>query len=465
MGIIINPYQVQAAVSAFDNTKSVNFDGVNDYVNLGGNPIDLTNDFSVNVWINKVDNSGGDDDRIYAQIEDADNHFQLITDNATQKFAVLFEVNNVVKINQITYGAITFDAWTCLSFTWDGTNGKFYKNGAEITTDGSTSIGAGSTFQTNIGRRPDGHSSTYYQGLIDEVSIYGSALTSGNITTIYNGGVPADLTDLSPTAWWRMGDGDTFPMLDNEQAYSNRSVDFDGVNDYVDLGDNNDFSFGDGSTDSAFSISAWIYRDGTTNDGIVAKDASSNREWAFYIYSGTLRMVLFDNSSGGYIGRRYGTTITNGEWHHVAATYDGGGAASDIKLYLNGTQVDNQGNSSGSYTAMENKGAEVRIGSKESDPLYFDGNIDEVAIFGSELSSGNVTTIYNSGTPNDISALSPLGWWKMGDGDTFATLTDNGSGSNDGTMTNMASDDITGAQTTGIMTNMVSGDIEEDVPS
>ena len=208
------------------------------------------------------------------------------------------------------------------------------------------------------------------------------------------------------------------------EAFSNYySTDFGGLNDYVNLGDSDSFSFGNGSTDSAFSISAWIYRDGTTNDGIVAKDASSNREWAFYIYSGTLRMVLFDNSSGGYIGRRYGSTITNGEWHHVAATYDGGGAASDIKLYLNGTQVDNQDNSSGSYTAMENKGAEVRIGSKESDPLYFDGKIDEVAIFDSELSASDVTAIYNSGSPDSLASQSNLkGWWRMGDGANYPII-------------------------------------------
>jgi hypothetical protein len=202
------------------------------------------------------------------------------------------------------------------------------------------------------------------------------------------------------------------------------SLEFDGVDDYVDLGDNNDLSFGNGTTDTPFSVSAWIYRNGTSNDGIVCKDASSNREWAFYIYSGTLRMVLFDNSSGGYIGRRYGTTITNGEWHHVAATYDGGGAASDIKLYLNGTQVDNQDNSSGSYTAMENLGAEARIGSKESDPLYFDGNLEEVAVFSSELSAGNVTTIYNGGLPTDLELFSPLptAWYRMGDGAVYPMI-------------------------------------------
>ena len=33
---------------------------------------------------------------------------------------------------------------------------------------------------------------------------------------------------------------------------------------------------------------------------------------------------------------------------------------------------------------------------------------------------------------------SPVSWWRCGDGDTSPTLTDNGSGGNDGTMTNFS---------------------------
>ena len=44
--------------------------------------------------------------------------------------------------------------------------------------------------------------------------------------------------------------------------------------------------------------------------------------------------------------------------------------------------------------------------------------------------------------PNNISGYPDLiGWYRMGDGDTYPTIQDN-KGSNDATMTNMASDDI-----------------------
>jgi hypothetical protein len=63
-------------------------------------------------------------------------------------------------------------------------------------------------------------------------------------------------------------------------------------------------------------------------------------------------------------------------------------------------------------------------------------NIDEVSLFNSELSANDITSIYNSGVPNDIKQSFALSWWRCGDGDTSPTLTDNGSGGNDGTMTN-----------------------------
>ena len=60
-----------------------------------------------------------------------------------------------------------------------------------------------------------------------------------------------------------------------------------------------------------------------------------------------------------------------------------------------------------------------------------------------------IVQLYNSGAPIDLSADSGNYdnsgdldyWWRMGDGDTFATIEDN-EGSVDLTMTNMASDDI-----------------------
>ena len=46
----------------------------------------------------------------------------------------------------------------------------------------------------------------YYLGNISNTAIWTSALSEANILSIYNNGRPADLTSLSPVAWWRMGE-------------------------------------------------------------------------------------------------------------------------------------------------------------------------------------------------------------------------------------------------------------------
>jgi hypothetical protein len=216
-----------------------------------------------------------------------------------------------------------------------------------------------------------------------------------------------------------------------------KSILLDGIDDYVDCGDNDNLSFGNGSNDSPFSISAWIKIGQTTTQGIVSKYGTNNvtREYLFQITASKIRLTLI--ASGGATNFATGNTaLSLNTWHHVAFTYDGSGGATaynGINLYVNGT-AETATTGGSAYTAMTNTVTDVEIGRYGSREL--NGAMDEVAIFSSELSASDITSIYNSGVPNDISSLSPLSWWRCGDGDTSPTLTDNGSGGNDGTMTN-----------------------------
>lgn len=52
---------------------------------------------------------------------------------------------------------------------------------------------------------------------VNELALWG-ADRSADIATIYNGGVPHDLSVVAtpPTHWWRMGDGDTYPLVEDQ---------------------------------------------------------------------------------------------------------------------------------------------------------------------------------------------------------------------------------------------------------
>jgi len=93
-------------------------------------------------------------------------------------------------------------------------------------------------------------------------------------------------------------------------------------------------------------------------------------------------------------------------WHFVVATYPGqtdtpGTAASLIKLYVDNVLVDSTAYENAQYTAMEVTTIKPRIGAQidGSDALQYvwANKIDNVILFGKELSAANVSTLYNSG--------------------------------------------------------------------
>jgi hypothetical protein len=235
---------------------------------------------------------------------------------------------------------------------------------------------------------------------------------------------------------------------DTTTAFANRfALDLDGAGDYMALGDQDIFSLGDGAgTDNAFSISVWFNADSIGTFVIAAKDASGAREWEIRTISSQLHFYAF-GTGGGYIGRNYSTALSTGQWYHAVVTYDGSKANSGIKLYLDGSQVDNGDYSGGTYTAANNTTTEVRVGQAEINSSAGDGKIDELAIFNSELTAAQVSNIYKgessggsggtNGKPGDLSTFSPVGWWKMGDGaegGSGTTIYDASINSNNGTL-------------------------------
>jgi hypothetical protein len=214
-------------------------------------------------------------------------------------------------------------------------------------------------------------------------------------------------------------------------AFTNtKSILLDGIDDYVDCGNPTSLQI-----TGALTISAWVKTTNTSTNGVVVgKDGVSphaTRSYQIQVQSsGTARFVIF--KSGSVVELVTGTTLVNdGNWHHVMGVNDG----IDLKIYVDGTL---EATDLGGGGTIQNGTANFNIGRRQgntTNELEFLGNIDEVAIWNSDQSA-NATTIYNSGVPNDISSLSPLSWWRCGDGDTSPILTDNGSGSNDGTMTN-----------------------------
>jgi len=201
------------------------------------------------------------------------------------------------------------------------------------------------------------------------------------------------------------------------------SINLNDSNGYIDCGGNADFSFTDGAgNDSAFSISAWVKLDSVNKARVVAK---GNVEWLFGTdYQNKFNIVLFGNDGlDDYISIRETASLTTGTWHHLVVTYDGSKTTAGVKLYRAGSIItDLTDKSVGTYSGMASQQGSLWIGKWAYNNSFANGLIDEVAVFDYELTSPQVSTIYNetnsNGSPADISSLNPLGWWRMGDTDT-----------------------------------------------
>lgn len=177
------------------------------------------------------------------------------------------------------------------------------------------------------------------------------------------------------------------------------ALDFDGTDDYVNLGDDDDFSFGNGDNDEAvtwFGVMEVI--DSGTSQRMIAKrdDTTSleKREWTIYMGGTRLfSLIQFDESANVSCHRLTTVALSIG-WHTWAITSpgDGGATAMDnVKIYIDGGLIASTATNNVSYVAMENLTTPCWIGASKGiggTPVYFlHGNNALTGMDGSEWSA------------------------------------------------------------------------------
>lgn len=219
--------------------------------------------------------------------------------------------------------------------------------------------------------------------------------------------------DHGPVAYWEMeedsgtvcadtvGDWDgeyrNGVSLGNAGAFSTDTLsgDFDGNNDFVDVGTGMEIS-GDELT-----IIAWIKgaSSGSSEDVIVCQSpggSASKRLWSLSTKSsGRNPTFRIKTSSGSKQLKDGNTNLQNGTWYFLAATYDG----SAMRIYVDGEEVKNASKSGDLETDTD---AEVWVGSEPTtqgaDP--WEGGLDEVAVYDKVLSAEEIAELYDMKTPS-----------------------------------------------------------------
>jgi len=165
--------------------SSLNFDGSDDYINLGtSSPAFLsTPTKSVTAWI-KVTGGQNTWRAVISHAISGFFHFQIQTSN---KLEVYFYGPGKNATSNTLFNSANYNKWFHIVGVWNGTYAIIYINGIEEnrSTAGSGAVLA-ATSNVYIG---DGYQlSRHFPGQIDDVRIYNYALTSEQIKQLYNGG-------------------------------------------------------------------------------------------------------------------------------------------------------------------------------------------------------------------------------------------------------------------------------------
>jgi hypothetical protein len=174
------------------------------------------------------------------------------------------------------------------------------------------------------------------------------------------------------------------------------------VSQLFSAGDHADFSFGDGSNDSPFSIIALCKFSSLVGKHVVAKadytTGATKREYRFGTNSSSkLFFHLTDESSSGVISRSANSAVVpTDEFCVVIATYDGSKSVSGLKIYLDGEQVDDTSSTSGSYGGMEDTAAELKslvTLATGANGQAFVGDVSVVGLVAEELDAEQIKRI------------------------------------------------------------------------
>jgi len=148
----------------------------------------------------------------------------------------------------------------------------------------------------------------------------------------------------------------------------------------------------------------WFYPTSTTQDFLFSDTAGGGRA---FINAGTF--TLKGHGTVQSISSAY--SVNN--WYHLVITRSAG----TEKIYINGVEK-NSRSESGTFNVAS-------FGYWGAAGYYFAGEMDEISFHSAGLSPSEVTAIYNSGSPIDISAgYNATGWWRMGDDSSGTSIND-----------------------------------------
>ena len=403
------------------------FDGSSDYLKCGdvGN---FTGSLSISLWF--YANSNASSSRLIAKDMASGGNPRWLIYKSTGTSLILYFNDNVNTATTLAAAFSTYGTWHHVAATITSGSAKFYIDGALVTSSTETT----SSFTTDndlwIGRYA---SSSYFDGIINEVVLHNSVLTLAQVQALAatgpNGGpLPPDPMSLSNSSnvigYWRndgnvtwadrSGNGYTgtvygsppsllFKQGINGSASTSTGRDNQGfplkykdvgaigfVNDSVDFGDVISFD----NTDN-FTVEAWFQADVASGmdsyQPIVSKEGSSEFGYGLKIDRVVAGGPWFYGIATGTTNRyQYAAALTNGEWYHGCVLFSS--STNYITVFINGEQSHGPYSSQGAFSGTTSTNS-LKFGQTGSS---FTGQIGSSKIYNRLLSHAEIKQNYKA---------------------------------------------------------------------
>lgn len=190
-------------------------------------------------------------------------------------------------------------------------------------------------------------------------------------------------------------------LADDRFGNLNSAYSFDGVNDYINIGNNV-------KPPLPFTVSTWIKVETIDNRCVFRNDrynnASNRNGVALMVYSdGTVAAHVFEGFSASWNRQSKissDSVITVGSWHHFAVVFN---AHNDMQLFWDGEEIDGYYREDGTGSGLSYSTADGAIGLYYQNiggagaAKYFHGCIDDICVYGRSLSAAEIAELYNFG--------------------------------------------------------------------
>lgn len=409
--------------------KAADFDGTNDYIDIDDTTsLDVTR-ITIAAWIRPE--TTGTQERMISKWGNTDGEVSyVITNDNNNKFRIGVYAGGNYDVCDAS-SSYSINTWYFVTGTYDGNTCRMYINGQDVTTligDSASGDIQNTTTQLRFGVEGDDGTTSPFAGQIDEARIYNRALSSYEISRLYN-------FAPGPVAYWKLDEGsgnvaDSSGNGNNGTATGTTSVSgkfgkarrFSGTND-INAGNTSTLDI----TGAAITLEGWVFAYAWPGGGqypAIFSKANNSIPYGGYqlnLDSGSgNKFTLALNLGGSWTTLNTTNTFSTNTWYHVAGVLDSSG----MKIYVNGV-LDNSNSSTGN---IGTRAVNLLLGKNGGQGDVLNGSLDDLKIYNYARTQRQIIEDMNGGHPVPGSPVgTAVAHWRFDEGTGTAAYDTNAS--------------------------------------